>query len=177
VIALSTSSTSPSSPSGSGWTLIDTRTAASLTSKAWRKVATGADAGATVTITAPGIAKSSVDLLAYRGTAANPISAFADRAETISRTTHTTPTVTVPAAGGWVLSVWAEKSSSTTRLSPPSGVTQRYGECGTLGGHTCLLVSDSGGLVSGGAAAGGLTATADSAGYADTMWTLILAPA
>jgi hypothetical protein len=118
--------------------------------------------------------KSVLSLLAYRGTATNPVTAFADLAETVSRTTHTTPTLTVPTRGGWVISLWAEKSSSTTTLTPPAGVTQRYAGCGTLSGHTCLLVGDGAALVNAGSTAGGVVATADSANIADTMWTLVL---
>ena len=176
VLAVATAATAPSNPSGSGWTLLDTRTAASLTSKVWKKVATASDAGATVTISAPSTVKTVLDLLAYRGTAANPVAAVVDRSETVSRTTHTTPTVTVPTAGSWVLSIWAEKSSSTTTLSPPAGLVARYASCGTGPGRTCLLVGDGGTAVGAGSTAGGLTATADTAGSADTMWTLVVAP-
>jgi len=174
VLALSTSAATPSAPSGAGWSLVDTRTAGTLTSQVWSKVATAADAGTSVTLTTPSIVKSTLALLAYRGIASAPISAFADRAESVVQTTHTTPTLTVPAGGGWVLSIWAEKSSTTTQLTPPAEVTQRYTGCGTSSGHTCLLVGDSASVVSGGSNAGGLTAAANWAGSADAMWTLVL---
>jgi PKD repeat protein len=176
IFALATAASAPSDPSGSGWTLVDSRSNSSLTSKVWRKIATAADAGTTVSLTTPAVVKSTAALVAYSGTATTPISAFADAAETVSRTTHTTPTLTVPSNDGWVISLWAEKSSATTNLSPPGSVTQRFEGCGTASGHTCLLVADSGGLVGGGSTAGGLTATADWAGSIDTMWTLVLQP-
>jgi PKD repeat protein len=177
VLVLATSSPSPAAPSGTGWSAVDLRVARSLTSQVWSKVATGADVGASVTLTTSATAKSTVALVAYRGAATPPITAFADRAETTTQATHTTPTLTVPSSGGWVLSLWAEKSSTTTQLAPPPALTTRLAGCGSGGGHTCLLVSDSAANVSAGSTAGGLTATADSAGLADTMWTLVLAPA
>jgi hypothetical protein len=176
ILALSTSASAPSNPTGTGWTLIDTRTAATLTSKVWSKIATTTDVGSTVTITSSTTAKSVLDLLGYRGTRTPPVAAFADRGETVSSTTHVTPTLTAPAGGGWVVSMWMEKSSTTTSLSPPAGVVQRYRGCGTSGGHTCLLVADGATTVSGGSTVGGLTATADSASGVDAMWTLVLGP-
>jgi hypothetical protein len=44
------------------------------------------------------------NLLAYDGTAADPIGTFASAAETVTRTTHTTPGASVSTAGSWVVS-------------------------------------------------------------------------
>ena len=87
---------------------------------------------------------------------------------------HTTPTVTVPSDDSWVLSLWTDKSSATTVLTPPGGQNQRSELCGTSSGHVCTLTADNGTPVANGTIAGGLTATADSASVADTMWTLVL---
>ena len=106
VLVLATSATSPADPSGPGWSLVKTMSVASLTSKVWSKVATASDAGTTVTVSSPLTAKSAVDLLAYRGTAATPLRAAAAAAETTSRVTHTTPTV-IASGGDRVLSVTA----------------------------------------------------------------------
>jgi hypothetical protein len=72
------------------------------------------------------------------------------------------------------VSLWGEKSSTTTSLTSAPG-TQRYTGCTTGSGHICSLVKDMG-PVAAGSTAGGLVATADVAGSTDTMWTLVLAP-
>jgi PKD repeat protein len=174
VLALGTSAVTPSAPSGAGWTPIDTVHAATLTSKAWSKVATASDTGSTVTITAPLPAKSAVELIAYRGTAAAPIRAVAASAETVVRSAHTTPTVLASGADR-VLSIWAEKSSTTSSFSTPAALTARYQACGTGTAHLCMLVGDSNGPLGAGQAAGGLTANADTTGRAVAMWTFVLA--
>ena len=64
-----------------GWTLVDTASASAINSNVWRRIATGADAGTTVTVKFPGVEKGTVQLLAYSGTnATNPIVAFAKSA-------------------------------------------------------------------------------------------------
>jgi hypothetical protein len=115
-------------------------------------------------------------LLAYRGTSTSgPVGSVVAASETTTRTTHTTPSATATTTGSWVLSLWADKSSATTAITPPGGQRQRFTGCGTGGGHICSLVTDSG-PVNAGSPVGGLTATANSASNADTMWTIVLTP-
>jgi PKD repeat protein len=166
-----------SAPSGSGWQLLTSKTAGSLITKVWQKVAEPSDAGSTVTFTSSGTIKLNVVLLAYRGTSSSaPVSAFAVASETVSRTTHTTPTVGATTDGSRVVSLWADKSSATTDITPPAGQSQRYEGCTDGSGRLCTLITDSGPATSG-SVVGGLTATANAASASDTMWTLVLQPA
>jgi PKD repeat protein len=172
--ASANSATADLTPSGTGWSLLASKTASSIVTRVWQKAADFGDAGSTVTFTSPTVIKANIVLLAYHGTDPSaPVGAFAGAAETTTTTTHTTPTVTVPNGGSWVISLWADKSSATTTLNPPAGQTQRYFGCSTSTGRICSVLTDNG-PVSGGSTAGGLTAVADSASRADTMWTLVL---
>ena len=172
--ASANSATANLSPSGSGWSLVGSKVASSIVTRVWQKVATGTDAGSSVTFTAPSLIKANIVLLAYHGTAASaPVGAFAVAGATTTSTNHTTPTVVVPADGAWVVSLWADKSSATTTLAPPAGLNQRYFGCSTGTGRICSLLADAG-PVTGGTSAGGLTAVADGSSPADTMWTLVL---
>jgi hypothetical protein len=99
--------------------------------------------------------------------------------ETVSRAGHTTPAVTVPSGGGWLVSYWADKSSATTTWTVPDGVTGRGVSAGAGGGRITSLSGDS--LVPAGPA-GALTATAttgaaDSASAKAVMFSVVLTPA
>jgi PKD repeat protein len=168
-----------SAPSGSGWSLVSSKTISSNVTKVWQKVAGPADAGATVTVTGSATVKANVVLLAYRGTdPVAPVGAVAvgppGTSAPPASTSHTTPTLAVPADGAWVVSIWTEKSSTTSLITPPAGQTPRYFGCTGGSGEMCSLLTDGGGPVSGGTTAGGVTATGNVAGAADTMWTLVL---
>jgi PKD repeat protein len=161
----------------SGWSLVGSKTSGSLITYVYQRVATTGDAGTTVKFTASTTTKADVSLMAYRGTsAAGPVSAWAAAPGGISSSTHTTPTITVPDNGSWVVSLWADKSSSTSTnlLMPPAGQTNRHQTCGTGSGHVCALGTDGGGSVAAGTVAGGLTASADWSSASDTMWTVVL---
>ena len=64
--------------------------------------------------------KSTLTLLAYDGTAADPVAAFASAAETVNRAdAHAPPAPTSATAGSYVVSYWADKSASDDhRLDP-----------------------------------------------------------
>ncbi|MDX6284911.1 MAG: hypothetical protein QOG53_396 [Frankiales bacterium] len=169
----------PTTPSG--WTQLSSAVKGSNLTTVWRKVASSSDAGTAVTVPVSGAGtgfRSALTVLAYRGTSiVDPISTFASAIEgTTGTTTHVTPTVTVPANNSWVVSLWTDKTSSTTSITPPGTETQRSATCGSDGGRVCLLATDGNAPVAAGTVAGGLTATASAAGTADTMWTIVLAP-
>jgi PKD repeat protein len=163
-----------------GWILVGSRTAGSLITYVYQRIASTGDAGTTVKFTAAAVAKADVSLLAYRGTsAAGPVSAWAGAVPGgVSSSSHTTRTIAVPDDGSWVVSLWADKSSSTSTnmLVPPASQTSRHQACGTASGHVCALSTDGAGPVSAGTVAGGLTATADWSSASDTMWTVVLRP-
>jgi PKD repeat protein len=179
LIAASTNTASVAATGpGTGWNLVKQATNGVLGTSVWQKVAVSSDAGSAVTFTTPSSVSMQVTVLAYRGTlTTNPVTAFAEKNETVSGTSHTTPTVSVPTDGSYVVSLWTEKSTSTTALTPPGTETQRVASCGTGGGHVCALATDGNAPVNSGATAGGLTATADAAGAVDTMWTIVLGSA
>jgi hypothetical protein len=173
VASVSSGSVVPAAPAG--WTEVGRRVATGLTTVVWQRVAGAGDAGAAVRVTTSSALKWELSLLAYHGTAASgPVSAFASAAETVSRTTHTTPIVAVPANGSWVLSIWADKSSATTSLTPPASQTMRSSSIGVGGGRVSAVMTDGAAAVSAGTNAGGLVATSDAASKSDTMWTIVL---
>jgi PKD repeat protein len=163
-----------------GWTQVGTVAASGSNNggtTVWRRVAAAGDAGQAVTVTLSAIAKTGVTLLAYHGTStANPVAQIATAAETVSRTGHTTPGVTVATAGSVVVSYWSDRNSNTTAWTEPAGEVNRAETQGAGGGHISTLATDSNGPVAAGPRAG-LTATADAAGARATMVTIVLAPA
>ena len=76
-------STTPTYTNPAGWTVIQTRNGDGTVVRAYRKVATAADAGSTVKMTSSSYAKSDLTVVAYRNTnATNPIAAPPRRSTT-----------------------------------------------------------------------------------------------
>jgi hypothetical protein len=158
-------------PSGvTGWTLVDSVTSGTMRTLAYSRTAQAGDAGRTVRFSMDAAAKYTLTVAAYSGDTLEP--RMARTAETTVRTAHTTPVLDA-AAGDWVVSYWADKSSATTAFALPSTVTSRQTSCGANAGHVCSVLADSAGPVPGGTYAG-VTATADAASGAATMWTIVL---
>ena len=141
----------------------------------WKKAAAAGDAGRTLTINLSAITKIDLQLVAYGGTAADPVAAITTRSDATATTSHTTPTVAVASSGAWLVSYWADKSSTTTSWTAPGGLVVRDRVIGTGGGRITSLLGDSGAVVPAGTA-GGLTATTDAASRAATV-SVVLAPA
>ena len=76
------------------------------------------DAGRSTAVGFTATTKATLTLLAYDGTAADPVAAFASAAETVNRAAHTTPGATVATAGSYVVSYWADKSARPPRAGP-----------------------------------------------------------
>jgi len=157
-----------------GWTLVDSGATPGVSTRVYAKAATAADAGSAVTVTASAINKMDLRLAAYAN--AGAVSAHALAFDTTAQTSHTTPTVTVTGTDSWVLSYWADKSSSTTAWTAPAGQTVRGITIGTGTGRVTSLLTDGNGPVPAGTA-GGLSASTDLAGTKATMVTIVLAPA
>ena len=68
----------------------------------------------------------------------------ASAGETVNRATHTTPAVTVPTDGSWVVSYWADKSSATNGWTLPGSETLRGAATGTGTGRVTSVASDRG---------------------------------
>ncbi|MFC0036739.1 PKD domain-containing protein [Actinomadura rayongensis] len=158
-----------------GWTQVDTQTASTgATSVVWKRVAAAGDAGTQITIPFSAITKSDLRLLAYQGTATDdPVAAVAKAVDGSAVTDHPSPTASVAAPGSWVISYWADKSSSTTAWTAPAGVETRGTGIGAGGGRITSLTVDSGGSVATGGY-GGKIASTDAASRAQ-MWTIVLA--
>ena len=159
-----------------GWQSLGSRVDESMQSQLWVRVAQVGDAGATVRATSSATAKLTAQVLAYSGTdVMQPVSVAASAAQTRKTAAHTTPVVsTSPSA--WAVSLWANKSASTTGWTAPASVSVRHFQGTTGSGRVTSLAADSGGPV-GGASAGGLTATASQSSSTATMWTVVLSPA
>jgi PKD repeat protein len=159
-----------------GWTRIDTATTTGIQTVVWSKVATATDASSAVAVTLGGTVKTSLTVAAWSGTAAtSPVATLAHGIDTTTKAAHTTPAVTVATPGSWVVSYWADKSSTTTAWTPPSGQAVRNLSIGASSGRVTSLLTDGGGVAPPGPA-GGLTATTDVAGSKATTLTVVLAP-
>ena len=128
-----------------GWTRLDSATTTGIQTVLWTKVATAADASAPVSVTLGGTVKTSLTVAAWSGTSpTSPVAAFAHRVDTTSTASHTSPAATVATPGSWVVSYWADKSSSTTAWTAPAGQTVRNTSIGTLSGRVTSLLTDGG---------------------------------
>lgn len=168
------SSITASAPSGSGWTLVKSSSNGTASTRIYAKVAAAGDPGSTVTITTSAIEKLDVQLVAYTGTAATPVTAVSSKAESAASTSHTTSAAAVTTAGSWAVSFWNDKSATTTSWAAPGGQTKRAGSIGTGSAAMSSLVTDGAAPVATGSF-GGLTAKTNDAAKS-TMATVILAP-
>lgn len=160
-----------------GWTLESTRLASTDTQTTlYSKVAVANDAGRNAAVTFAQATKATLTLLAYDGTAADPVSVAASAAETTSRATHTTPGATVAEAGSVVVSYWAEKSgSSDVGWATPAGQTRRSIALGSGTGRITSMATDAPAVAAAGQSAG-VAATSVVASAKATMWSVVLQP-
>ena len=152
----------------SGWTLVKGDDGNDFAGRVWTRTATAADAapGATVTVDfagTTGVPKTDLTVAAYRGTdATTAIAASAVKLDTDGGTAHVSPTVTAAAGTGWLVSYWADKTSSAPGWTGPAGQSKRADSTGSGGGRVAAILTDSNGAVPAGSA-GGLTATSGAA--------------
>ena len=137
------------------------------------KVATAADAGATLSVKMATYGRVTLVVSAYRNAQLSAAS-FVMQPETVSRAAHTTPTAAA-GSGNWALQYWSDKTAATTAWTAPAGQTVRQTGAGDGAGHMSWLLTDSNGQLAG-TQAGGLTATANSASASAVMGTVVLAP-
>jgi PKD repeat protein len=160
----------------SGWTEEASRSTTGMTSRIWSRVATAGDAGSPVRVTTATSCRGVLVLTVYRGTdQADPVGPVVTAGETVSRSSHTTPTAPLTVTGSWVASYWADKTAATTKWTAPTGQLVRHQFAGIGTGHLSALSTDSGAQVPTGTV-GGLTATADSSTTQAIMATIILLP-
>ncbi|MBE7163551.1 MAG: hypothetical protein INR72_20115, partial [Williamsia herbipolensis] len=124
-----------------GWTKVAEQDSLPLQTAVFEQTATASSAGSTVTVTVGAAARVQAQLVAYSGvSAATPTTAGASDSLQAS---HTAPAVSVGTAGSWVVSYWADRSSTTTGWTLPGDVTQRNEVLGTGGGQLTGVVADS----------------------------------
>jgi PKD repeat protein len=157
-----------------GWTAVQSLSPDGVAGRLWSRVATAADAGASLTVKSSAILKADLTVAAYRGTSTAPVAASAVRADTATLSSHVTPTVSVGSAGGWLVSYWATKSTTTSALTTPAGQAVRGGSTGTGGGHMASALTDGNGPVPTGTQ-GGLTATSNGPDSRAVMFSVVLA--
>lgn len=174
-----------------GWTLLDTRTDDELRSDVFWKVATVDDIGQEVTVSLldgigdPVSASSTLHLAAYSGVGTPPVSTYDGLIEGTTFTSdHSTPGVTVPVDGSWVVSYWTDRT--TTTVTPPVTPTSDWGfPAGQVGRGqvintannarvTALLTDDGTPAVAG--PRDGLLGTTNSSTRKAIGWTIVLAP-
>ncbi|WP_187437953.1 PKD domain-containing protein [Actinomadura decatromicini] len=173
VLTFNSSTVSMATPP-SGWTQVDSQSVGGATSVLWKRVAQAGDAGSQVNVGLSDYTKADIRLLAYENTnATDPVAAVAKGIDGGTVTDHTSPTATVGDFGGWAVTYWGDKSSTTTSWTAPAGVTSRGTGIGSGSGRITSLIVDSNGTVATGGY-GGKTATTDAASRA-AMWTIILA--
>ena len=160
-------------PSGPGWTLLNNVVVGDMRTVLWTKAVAAGDP-ATVSVPLSGAGKYTATLAAYTGVAAGTPT-YASATDTVNHTNRTTPSVVAP-EGAWVVSYWADKSSTTTAWALPGTVTSRSSACGDGSGRICSAFADSGHTVSAGTQPG-LTANTNAASTKATMWSVVLAPA
>ncbi len=172
VLFFAANTTSPTYTYPAGWTAVGgTVTGSGFVGRAFTRTATAADLGTSVRVTSSAYAKSDMALSVYRGATGIAANAGALHAGAAS-TAHTSPVVNAPAGSKWLVTYWADKTSSTTAWTPPAGQSFRSSAFGTSGGHMSGLLVDSGADVSG--STGGLTATANSSSSTALSFSIVL---
>jgi PKD repeat protein len=163
-------STTVTTSTPAGWTLVGSTKSSNLTTNVYSKAATAGDAGSSIGVGFSASVKASLVVADYRN-AVLPVET--DLSATAAGTTaHTAPALSGLAAGSWVVSYWTDKSTTTTSWTPPGGVTQRAVAYGTGSGADSALVADSGPVTSSPAQ----TATTDATSGSSAQWSLALAP-
>ncbi len=169
-------STSPTYTDPEGWTPLESQDGSGIVARAWTRTATAEDllAGAKVTVTSSGYAKSDLTVAAYSGTdAGSPVTASAVDVDNTTGAAHTTPTVTATGSTGWLVSYWSDKSSDTDDWTAPAGQTRRASSAGSGSGHVAALLTDGDGPVDPGTR-GDLTATANSTSSRGAAFSVLL---
>jgi hypothetical protein len=119
-----------------------------------------------------GSAKYTATVAAYSGVDPAATLTTARAADTANHANRVTPAVTAP-EGAWVVSYWADKSTTTTAWTPAASVTGRQQVCGADAGHVCSLFADSGQVVAAGSYPG-VTATTNAPSNKATTWSIVL---
>ena len=177
VLVMTSNSSTVTYGDPAGWAVAGSVATTGITTRVYSKIATAADAGSVVTVTASALNKMDLRLAAYGNTSATaPVATVTTAVDTAAVAAHRTPAAAVSGSGRWVVSYWADKSGTTTAWTAPAGQTVRGTTIGTGTGRVTSLLTDADAAAAAGPA-GGLTATTDAAGTKATMLTIVLNPA
>jgi len=172
LFATSAGSASVGNPSGGGWTALGTASEDKLTTRVWTRTAQSGDSGDEVTVPFSSRAKGNMTVVAYRG-----VSGVGDWDSIVpsgSSDTRVTPVSQAGASEPFAVSFWVHRDSATDGFDLLDSAVVRESDAGSGGGHSTILLADSGGAVSGNY--GNLRAEADSSSSRGNAWTIILNP-
>jgi PKD repeat protein len=127
-----------------GWTQVAQQSSSPLQATVYRHVVAANDPGGNVSVPVSAAAVVAAQLVDY-GSVGSGVTASA--ASDSGAPSHVTPAQTVTSPGSWVVSYWADKSTTTTGLTLPGGLASRDVTIGSGGGHIVAAVADSGGVV------------------------------
>ncbi len=176
LLALTTNSTTSTlGDAPAGWNPLASRDGNGVRSRLWSKTATAADADVNVTVTGSAAAKSVMTVGVYRSTGTGPATVAVAGGSDAPTSSVTTPDAAVPGAGSWLVSVWAEKSSTDLTWTLPGSVTQRGTTAATGSGKVSTAWGDSAGAVPTGTAAG-RTATTSAATSRSATFSVVISP-
>ncbi|MCZ3388009.1 MAG: PKD domain-containing protein [Actinomycetia bacterium] len=169
----------------SGWDGLGTQSDDELRTQVFWRFATAADLGTVVSARlrdAGGLAQAAPNtatMAVYSGVDTPPVVDASSAAEPTlvngGVTDHTTPQITVPADGQWVVSYWADRTASlSTAWTAPSGESFRADaySSGSISRVSSVLTDGGGPTLAG--IRGGLTAAADGDSRKATMWSIVL---
>ena len=177
VLLMTTNATSTTVADPAGWTVVQSVDGNTVRGRAWTRLATAADAGTITTVTTSATTKATLTLGAYRNEhGAVAVASSAASIVNSSTAQVTTPEVQTTGAGSWLVSYWAEKSSTDgLTWTLPNDVTGRANGVSTGTGKVSSVLADSNGTVPAGAA-GGLTATPSVSVSRAVAFSIVLAP-
>ena len=146
LLTLTTNDSTVAVSDPAGWTLLESRDGNGIRGRTWTRAAADADAGVNVTVTTAAATKSVLAVAAYRSSlGSTSVIASSSRVVNSAGTTHATAPVDVTDPGSWVVESWAEKSSSATAWSLPTGAVERTAAAFGGSGKISAVLADTGG--------------------------------
>lgn len=173
LFATSAGNASVGNPSGvGGWTTLGTASEDRLTTRVWIRTAQSGDSGDEVTVGFSSRAKGNVTVVAYRGV--EDVGDWDLSVPSGSSDTRVTPVSQAGQSEAFAVSFWVHRDSATDAFNLLDSAVVRESDAGNGGGHSTILLADSGGSVTG--SYGNLRAEADSSSSRGNTWTIILDP-
>ena len=173
VMSLNSTDRTFTGPSGvSGTTLLGTNVAKTMSTTVWAKTLETGDPGATVTVPLTGgLTKQTPRRPSTPGSRRPRVWPSRTMWGWSTTRSGSPPSRDIP-DGSWVVSYWADKSSTTTAWTPSGLVATRATGCGTSSARICSALADSAAKVP--AVYGSIAATVDAPSSAATMWSIVL---